>query len=57
MNTAKLARIREHYVLLPFGQDAIGDIGTHHVAIGKSGFGMKAIDPQKGLAKVHMLDA
>lgn len=56
MNTAKLARIREHYVLLPFGH-AIGDIGTHHVAIGKSGFSMKAIDPQKGLAKVHMLDA
>ena len=57
MDSPKFAGVSKDDILLPLGQDAIGNIGSHHVAIGKSGIDVKTINTKEGFTKMDVLDA
>ena len=44
MYTSKFTGVRQNYILLALSQNAVGNIRSHHVAIGKTSISMKTID-------------
>ena len=57
MNATKLTGIGQYDAWLSLGNNAIGHIGAHHVAVGKAGIDMKPINTNKCLAEMDLLDA
>ena len=57
MYTSKFTGVRQNYILLALSQNAVGNIRSHHVAIGKTSISMKTINAQECFAEMYMLDA
>ena len=56
MNRAEFRAVAENNRFTVLFQHGVNHIRTHHIATGKAGFCLPAIDPDEGFAEMHLLD-